>query len=508
MQDGIKAEMKESPHFHTAVSGFAWMLSGAAGVQAMQLAVNLVLARLLVPSDFGAVAIVTALIGILQTFAELGVSVAIVQRKELPRTVTDSAFVLTLFVTLIIVFALWLTSRHIARFFHLPVLGPLLTIAALSYLFHGLYALYHCLMLRNMEYKAISRLEIKAYAVYGMVAVVLAWLGFGPFSMVYAGLVWSLLLLSLGVLKTGYIPKGAGNLKIMRELVSFGMWVSLGRVLRNSSARLSNFIIGKSLSASALGIYSMTEKIVMILPTTYSMLIDQVMLPIYSKWQEEPARIEENYFKVLEHASLILVAPLCLIFVFADPLVRILLGDKWIQAIPIVRIISLFGLTQVFGEGILDSVVYSQGRPRIVTIMNLFKVIALPTFLIVGCYWGLVGVAWGLVSFGLLGRLFNQWLVKKYFGYSLRRYFLKIFPAAASAVAATAISSGVITIGSEVIGAPRLLNIFVSFWAWAAAYYGCARFFAPQEVKTLTDMFIQYGQKYKNPAACRRRCTL
>jgi len=420
-----------------ATTGLGWMFTSSTSVQGVGLLTNMVLARLLLPTDFGAVALVVAVIAVLQTFSELGMSVALIQRENLTSSLIDSAFFATIVMTLSIVVIMWSTASYFVNFFKMSVLADLLRIAAISYLFIGIFSLHRCLLLRDLRYKDISLIGFGAVLLSSVTSIVLAFNGHGPYSIVWGQLLSSTISLLAGIWLTRYKPSSLGTFSDMCSLFSFGMWVSLGRLIGNAAGKVDAFVIGKVLDAATLGGYYMAQKIVLLIPNTYTGVIDQVMLPIYSKFQKETSRVQDGYFKTLSLTSIILLPPICLIFTFADPLVRILLGGQWLQVIPLVMIMSLFGISQSLGGGVFASVIYSLGMPQLATITNTFRIVALPGFIVIGSIWGIFGVAWGFALYGVVGRLFNQWLLKRFLGYSFLRYLKTIFPASFSALVAT-----------------------------------------------------------------------
>jgi len=493
----IEGEKRLINFSEKAVSGVAWMFTSTTARNGVAYIVNIILARVLVPSDFGAVALVVGVIAILQTFAEMGTSVALVQRQNVTPSVIDSAFISTFTVTILIVLLLWSFSNNIAAFFSVPVLAALLKIAAFSYLFRGVFSLYRCLLLKEMRYKEISLLEFINVIIYGLIAVVLAFSGYGPFSIVWGQVFSAIFLLILGFWRTGYIPKSFGRIKEIWELLSFGIWVSIGRILGNSSGKIDTFIIGKLLNASTLGSYYLAQRIVMLLPGTYTQIIDQVTLPIYSKFQKDPSRVEEGYWKTISFTSLIILPLVCLLFIFADPLVRWILGEKWIQVIPLVRIMSLFVLAHALGGGIFASVIYALGRPQIATIVNIFRIIALPTCVIIGSRWGVMGVAWGFAAYGIIGRLFNQWLLKRNFSFSLIRYFREIAPALISGLLATGVALGIFSVFGKDTIVIEIIKVITGFIVWCITYYVFVKIFAPEKSKYALYIIFQFIKKFR-----------
>jgi len=406
-----------------AVSGTIWMFSGSFGKQVINLLVYMILARILVPADIGAIAIAASIIAILQVFAELGISVAIVRQKDISTSCIDSGFVATFFSTSLIVILLWSCSQIISRFFNIPILTNLIKIAAFSYMFRGIFSLYRSLMLREMRYHMISMIEFISVFIAGITIVILANYGYGAYSIVIGQVIESALLLLWSVYLTKYIPKSLGSIKDMWNMFTFGVWVSLSRILGQSSGHLDKFLIGKLLDSTTLGGYYIAQRLVMTVPAIFTMTIDQVMLPIYSRWQNDEKRIQDGYWKGMRYSAIIVFPVTGILFVFAKPIMLILFGDKWVDFTPIVRILSIFGALQGMGGGIFASVIYAVGRPKIITLVSVFRIIVLPLCVAVGSLWGIIGVAYGTVIFGIIARLFNQYLLTFFLNYKFVKFF-------------------------------------------------------------------------------------
>ena len=409
------------------VAGAFWLLTGGLGRNAINLILYLGLSHILSPSDFGAVAIVVSIISILQIFAELGTSVALVQMKTIDQSIKDCAFVVTIAVTGLFVLILWASAPAIAHFFENELLVELIRIAAFSYSFLGIFSLYRSLLLRELRYKTISIIEFIGSLLSLILSIFLAFLDYGPSSVVWGQLGSAVFLFICGCFCTRVFPKSLGNWLGMRKLFSFGVWVSISRVLGNASGQFDKLIIGKLLDSGTLGGYYLAQKIVMVFPSIFTSVIDQVMLPIYSRWQDNPSRIENGYWMGLRISSLIVLPSMVLVAAMAHPLVSLLLGDKWIYIVPIIRVLCLFGAIQGLGGGIFGSVIYASGKPQVMLIVNCYRIVMLPLCIFLGSFWGVLGISYGMVVFGFTGRLFNQYILKRMFGFKFLPFFKILF---------------------------------------------------------------------------------
>lgn len=399
------------------------MLSTAGVRQALTLLFTIVLARILKPEDYAAVALVTAVTTVLQAVSELGVSVAVIQRKEIDDRLLDSAFVLTFTLFAAASIILVVLAIPFADYYALPLLTPLMLIAAATFFLQGISSFYRSLLLRNLNFKVVSLTGLVAITGYGVIATASALLGHGAYSIMWGHLFEAVLMLVIYVFLQRFRPRGFGSIGLMRELLQFGVWIAIGRVLGQASGQFDRFLIGKVLSAQALGGYYLAYRLTTTLPNLLTGTLDQVLLPVYSDAKNDPRVIERGYWRGLRLSAILFLPLSVLLAAYARPLVWLALGEQWLYIIPLIQILSLFAATQALGGGIFASVIYASDIPQLNPLVNVFRIVVLPLCVWIGSRWGVEGVAWGGVVFGVLGRFFNQWLLKRYLGYSFLRYF-------------------------------------------------------------------------------------
>ena len=175
------------------------------------------------------------------------------------------------------------------------------------------------------------------------------------------------------------------------------------------------------------------------IPQVITQALDQVTYPIYAKMQDTPERIEETYWNTLSMISMISLPAISLLFLVSDPLIPMLFGTKWASSLPIARIMCIFSAASCVGGGIFASIIYASGKPKWTTVMNVFRILTLPAFIITSSRWGVLGVTWGFSIWGIIGRIFNQYILHREFGYSIKRYFQIAAAPVAMNVATTAL---------------------------------------------------------------------
>jgi teichuronic acid exporter len=402
-----------------AILGAGWILAGNTSTQLMAFVINVLLARLLLPQDFGAVAIISSFLAILQVLGEMGLSVAVVQRKDLSEDTLHNAFSLTCISTSIIGIVIWGMAPAVSSFFSNSELTGLFRLAAFSYCFRGIYSFCNCLLLRKLEYRVIALIHLAGVLASGGVSITLAFEGAGAYAVVWGQIASGAIMLTLALFASKYRPKLAWEISEIRSLLSFGLWVSLNRLLNNIAGKIDAMIVGRSIGSAELGQYYLAQRLVLILPSLVTGMLDQVLLPVYSRLQSDTRRIEKGYWDSLLLSSILTVPPVCLIFLFSGELIFLLYGEKWMEIVPLMQIMTVFAFAGCFGGGIFGSVMYAQGKTRSMAVVSTFRVVALPLCLLVGSLWGVKGVAWGFAAYGIIGRLFNQCVLRFFVGYSL-----------------------------------------------------------------------------------------
>ena len=263
-----------------------------------------------------------------------------------------------------------------------------------------------------MLYKKIALINFAGVIASGSVSMVLAFKGMGAFSVVWGQVVSAALMLAIAWKAAQYVPRLVWRFSEIRSLLSFGLWVSLNRLLNDIAGKVDAMIIGRSIGTAELGQYYLAQRLVLILPSLVTGMLDQVLLPVYSRLQSDAQRIEKGYWDSLLLSSILTVPPICLIFLFSDDLVFLLYGSRWMDIAPLMRIMTVFAFAGCFGGGIFSSVMYAQGKTRGMAVVSAFRVVTLPLCLLLGSRWGVTGVAWDFI-YGIIGRLFNQLIMKK-----------------------------------------------------------------------------------------------
>lgn len=400
-------------------SGTMWMAAVSVCQQVLQFVVQIVLARLLMPHDYGVAAIASTICMFAVVFSSAGIGAAIVQRKELPDSVKDAAAVITGGMAILLGGGLFLLSGRIAIWYALPELSLLFKIVAIDIFLKVMISLYDSLMLRAMQYRSLSLRSLVGLVAQAGVSIVLAKLGYGPKSLVIGYVSGSAAQLLLCLQATRYIPRSIGDWREVKGVFQFGGWVLLGRIANQAAVTLDQMITAKFLNAASIGLLNVSKNLSSLLPHTVMGFMGRITLPVFSRWQDDLPRIESNYWRGIR-LQLMIAAPLCGIVGLASyQILALLYGSKWLAGESVMRIYAVQAVIWSMEGGLGGAVINAMGRPKFGTIMMVISLLLIPICAYVGVHYGITGVAWAFVAFAATVITCNQFILRWQFKFRI-----------------------------------------------------------------------------------------
>ena len=333
--------------------GLKWSYTGTIINSILQIGFTAIMARLLEPTDFGMMAMAGVILRFGTYFAQMGVGSALIQKKEVSdedvRASFTSAFSLGMLFTIAVCFCAPLAIY----IFDNEKIVPIIQVMALSFFITGLSTTAISLLRRNLAFRALAVTEVFSYVVgYGLIGILLAYNGFGVWSLVAGALSQSAFLSILSYLFCQHRLSFISHWKYYKPLYSFGSRVSIISFFEFLGSNLDTLAIGHFIGASPLGIYNRAFMLVN-LPAQYlTSSFSRVLFPSFSKVQKEIERLKKAYLSTIMVFSAILL-PACFgIAASSQEIVLFVLGEKWIAAIPVLKILAIatpFNLLSHFG---------------------------------------------------------------------------------------------------------------------------------------------------------------
>lgn len=358
------------------LGGTFWTTLSAIISALVQIATLSVLSRFLAKTDFGIVAIVTTVYGLIQTFANLGFSVAIMHKKDLTTEEFSSLFWIQFIVFAIIYFACILFAPLIAKFYEEPMLQSILPLFLLSLFLLGIGQLYGTLLQKQMQFKTIAIRNITSQISALFVAIVLAVLHFGVYSYVFS------LLIQIVVVNIWNFISGNRQIKLklivsinkIRQLVKIGLFQTGSSILDYLSSSIDVFIIGRWLGMENLGIYNLAKDLVNKIVSLATTVATKVATPYFSRIQEKKTEMANYYCKMISLISM-LNFPICVVLgCFSSLVVYLVYGAANMACGPILMIFSFWGLL-VSVDSPVSNIVVATGRTDLSFIYTVCRII-------------------------------------------------------------------------------------------------------------------------------------
>lgn len=371
---------------------------------AMQIAATVILARLLPPEAFGLIAMVAALVAVLDLFKEFGLSAATIQRPEISQRQLSALFWTNAAIGAVIAVALCLAAPAIARFYGHAELTAITRWLALGFFVSSLTVQHWALLRRRMNFRAIAILETAADAIALAAAVTLAWLGFGFWSLVVQRIL-SLSLCFVGsVAIARWRPGAPRHAADMPALLRFGASVTGYNLVAVAARSVDQVIVGSLWGAATLGLYERAAKLLIVPLNNINGPLYAVAMPAFSRLIAEPEAYRRVFLAMIRRFAMITAIPAVLIAVTADWVTTLLFGDKWLAAAPFS---ACFALSATFLPlNIALGLLYlTQNRPREMLRAGLIDALLAIAFLAAGVPFGPVGMALAQAIGGLCFRL-------------------------------------------------------------------------------------------------------
>lgn len=412
---------------HKAFKGAIWASFEKFGVMGLQFIVNLILARLLTPVDFGAIGLIYIFIAVSQIIIDGGFGAALIQKKNPSQLDYSTSFYWNFVLALILYGILFICSGSIAAFYRMPELIDILKVLGLSLIINSLVITPKNRLQKNLSFKIIAIVNLSALILSSAIAIYLAYHGFGVWSLVFYTLLQGLFQAFLLWLATKWHPSLVFSFAVFRELFSYGGFLLASNILQTICQNLQGLIIGRKFSATQMGYYSQAQKLDQVFSYSIPQIIVQVMFPVFSSLQEDYKKLGDAAIKVMRIIGFLIFPLIAILILEAKELINIFYGEKWLPAVPYFRILCVGGLF-VCLQNINFYVVASVGKSKTLFYWSFYKWGFLILALLVGMNFGMVGLLWGMVvsSFNIF--MTNAALVQKFIGLKILKQLRNLIP--------------------------------------------------------------------------------
>lgn len=402
-QDSLKNKTKK---------GLAWSMIERFATQGVQFLFGIILARLLSPDDYGIIAMPLVFLAIAQCIIDSGFSTALIRKPELTEDDLSTAFYFNIGVGILCYAVLFFTSPLIAVFYHTPILSSLLKVTALAVLFNPLCAVQQAILTRKIDFKTQAIVSLSGAILSGIVGLSMAYNGFGVWSLVFQQvggyLIRTILLWILGKWK----PKRKWSWESFHYLWGFGSKMLGSGLLDTIYNNIYPIVIGKYFSAQDLGNYTRAQQFSSLPSSNVTGVLQRVTFPVLSSIQNEDERLAKNYRKILKLSAFLVFPMMLMLSAIANPLVRILLTDKWIGCVILLQIVC-FQMMWYPIHAINLNLLTVKGRSDLFFRLEIFKKIMGVCIMFITIPHGIIWMVSGGIVSSMLSLIINTYYTGK-----------------------------------------------------------------------------------------------
>lgn len=410
-----------------AISATFWSGIDTFARKGIQFGFSLVMARLLTPEDYGVFGVLTVFIAVCAAFIDSGFYKALVQRKEVSTEDLSSVFYFNIGISLLAAVLLCVAAPWIAAFYAMPVLTPLTRLLAANLFLGSFCSIQSVLLTRALDFRRQCMISLAAIVVSGVGAIILAWQGYGVWSLGIQSIVATATTVVLLWGASAWRPWWGFSLASIRSLFGFGGFVLLTTLVDTLFTRLNTLVIGKFYSAQDLGQYSRADGTSILPGDIISGILGRAAFPIFAAAQHDKEMLRAGLRKAITMVMMLNIPIMIGMAVTAKNLVLVLFGPQWLPCVPYLQILSIGG-TMVPLHMLNLNVLLAQGHSNLNFRLELIKKSIAVVVLGSTCFISITAIAWGSAFTAIIWFWINAYYSGRLLGYGFMRQTRDLMP--------------------------------------------------------------------------------
>ena len=409
------------------VNAILWSLNAKLSLKILEFITQLILARLLLPKDFGLIALVMIFIAFGRALSKSGLEQALIQRKEIDIIDECSVFYFNVFVGAIFTTIIFLCSGIISSYYDEQILDIILKIISFWFILNSFNVIQDAILSRQLNFKVKFKANLLSAFSASIISISLALIGFGVWALVIQIMLSQLLKTIILWKLSTWRPKMIFNWIKLKSLLSFGLNILISSIFTGLRINIFSIIIGKSYSTAQLGFYSRANQLQNITSKTFTTSIQNVLFPVFSKFQDDIILLKNGLKKSLKYLFCLLTPLMIFFMVNAEEVITVLLTDKWISSAPYLRLLSLLGILyplQMMNLNVLKAIKMAKSFLHMTLIWDVLSIFTA----IITAPFGIKTMILGQVTVTLISFILNVKINGKYYNYLLIDQMKDLFP--------------------------------------------------------------------------------
>ena len=399
--------------------GVAWSVAEKLGSMLMQMVVSIVVARLLMPEDFGVLAILTFFTALMAVVVDSGFSQTLIRKTEPTESDYKSVFLFNVVTSLVLYAVMTALSPAIAAYYNLPVISKIAPVLFLLLPVNALTVIQNTIFARQFRFATLSRINFASATIAGVTAITMAWCGFGVWSLVAQRLAQVTVKAVLLWWRGDWRCKGRFDFSALRAMSGFSFRLMGTDIISYLYNNIAQLFIGKMHSATTLGYYNQAQKLKELPVTSVVQSFQSVTYPALANVKGDKQKFADSYLRVLAITAAVIAPVMVGMVAVADDMFMLMLGQRWMPTVPYFKILSLAGLFYPISM-IAYNVLKVAGDGGVILRLEIIKKAIMTIILVLAIPHSVTAIAWGMVVMAVVELMLNAL-------YSLRFAELKAF---------------------------------------------------------------------------------
>ena len=403
------------------LSGFKWNALGQFSTYAIQFVLGIVIARLLDPADYGVIGMLAIFMAIAQAFVNSGFGNALIRKNDRTEVDCSTAFYFNVVAAVLLYGVLFFSAPAIAAFYKMPLLAEVVRVYSLTLVIDSMGIVPRALRSVAVDFKTQAYASVVSVLISGLVGLWLAYSGFGVWALVWQAIIGSCVGVAVIWMLARWRPLLAYSWASFRAMFSYGSRLLGSRLLHTVYTQASSILIGKFYTPAELGNYDRGNTLASLPSLRVSDVFNRVTFPILSKLQDDDERLKHVYHEYVAMTSLVIFFIMTLLAVVARPLVLLLLTEKWLGAVPFLRV---FCFAYMFDNICLlnNNMLYVKGWSGLFLRLEIIKKAVVTPFFLLAIPYGPLVICYVAVLHTVVDITCSTYCLRKYLGIDLRGY--------------------------------------------------------------------------------------
>lgn len=451
------------------IKGVLWSASERFGSQGIHFILGIIIARLLLPSDYGLIGMLSVFMAVSQTFIDSGFYKALVRKKELSDVDFSTAFYFNIVIGVLCYGLLFVSAPYISSFYHEPRLTILTRVIGLNLIFNSFCVVQRAYFTIRIDFKTQTKITFIASFCSGIAALFLAYKGWGFWALAIQSVLLNLLTALLFWLYSRWRPLWCFSKKSFVDMFSFGSKLLASGLLETIYQNLYTIVIGKMFSATDLGYYTRAYGFAILPSENISTVLSRVFYPVLSKMQDDDEWLYYNYRRLLRLSVYIVFPIMIAMAALSTPMISFLLTDKWLEVAPLLKLLSF--AMMLYPVSLINlNIIMVKGRSDLTLRLEVVKKILGIGVLCITVQYSVFVMCCGLVFTWYIGLFVNTYYTEKLIGLSIWSQLKDIYP-----IFLLSIFSGVVVYlllpYFSVVWVQLLLGCIIYFFIYATGSY-------------------------------------